>query len=131
MMEIKKDLLISYIKANIAPILILSNYITEFENSVVIPANISIKELNGFYDEVTFKPPKWLNAILNTNENKILIIDKIDSINKEEQLKFCELLKYRKISTFKLPENCVIIITADEISREKINEEIYALVAHI
>ena len=60
-----------------------------------------------------------------------LVIDKIDTISKEEQLKFCELLEYRKISTFNLPESCVIIVTANEINKDKINEEIFSLVARI
>ena len=76
-------------------------------------------------------PPKWLDEILSTNDSRILIIDKIDTISKEEQLKFCELLEYRKISTFELPKNCVIIVTADEINKDKINEEIFSLVARI
>ena len=73
----------------------------------------------------------WLNQILNTNTSKLLVIDKIDSIPKEEQLKFCELLKYRKISTFELPKNCVIIVTATTINNKKINNEILSLVAQI
>lgn len=71
------------------------------------------------------------NEILSTNESKFLVIDKIDTILKEEQLKFCELLEYRKISTFELPKNCVIIVTANEINKDKINEEIFSLVARI
>lgn len=76
-------------------------------------------------------PPKWLNEILSTNASKILVIDKIDAIAKEEQLKFCELLEHRKISTFELPKSCVIIVTANEINKDKINEEIFSLVARI
>ena len=99
--------------------------------AVVLPANIDAKELNGHYDGTDFMPPKWLNEILSTNESKFLVIDKIDTILKEEQLKFCELLEYRKISTFELPKNCVIIVTANEINKDKINEEIFSLVARI
>ena len=76
-------------------------------------------------------PPKWYDNVLNIKENKVLVIDKIDTISKEEQLKFCELLEHRKISTFELPKNCVIIITANEINKDKINEEIFSLVARI
>ena len=71
------------------------------------------------------------NDITNTNEIKLLVIDKIDTISKEEQLKFCELLEYRKISTFELPKNCVIIVTANEINKDKISEEVFSLVARI
>jgi len=59
------------------------------------------------------------------------VVGDFDSISKEEQLKFCELLEHRKISTFELPKSCVIIVTANEINKDKINEEIYSLVAQI
>lgn len=130
-MEDKKEMLLSYIKANVAPILVDFISGQDLKGAVVLPANIDAKELNGHYDGANFMPPKWLNEILSTNANRILVIDKIDTISKEEQLKFCELLEYRKISTFNLPESCVIIITANEINKDKINEEIFSLVARI
>lgn len=130
-MEDKKEMLLSYIKANVAPILVDFISSKDLNEAVVLPANIDVKELNGHYDGVDFMQPKWLNEILSTNESKFLVIDKIDTILKEEQLKFCELLEYRKISTFELPKNCVIIVTANEINKDKINEEIFSLVARI
>jgi hypothetical protein len=130
-MEDKKEMLLSYIKANVVPILVDFISSKDLNQAVVLPANIDAKELNGHYDGTDFMPPKWLNEILNTNESKFLVIDKIDTILKEEQLKFCELLEYRKISTFELPKNCVIIVTANEINKDKINEEIFSLVARI
>ncbi len=130
-MEDKKEMLLSYIKANVAPVLVDFISSKDLNEAVVLPANIDTKELNGHYDGVDFMPPKWLNEILSTNESKFLVIDKIDTILKEEQLKFCELLEYRKISTFELPKNCVIIVTANEINQDKINEEIFSLVARI
>lgn len=130
-MEDKKEMLLSYIKANVAPVLVDFISSKDLNEAVVLPANIDAKELNGHYDGTDFMPPKWLNEILSTNESKFLVIDKIDTILKEEQLKFCELLEYRKISTFELPKNCVIIVTANEINKDKINEEIFSLVARI
>ena len=130
-MEDKKEMLLSYIKANVAPILVDFISCKDLNEAVVLPANIDAKELNGYYDGTNFMPPKWLNEILSTKESKFLVIDKIDTILKEEQLKFCELLEYRKISTFELPKNCVIIVTANEINKDKINEEIFSLVARI
>ena len=130
-MEDKKEMLLSYIKANVVPILVDFISSKDLNQAVVLPANIDVKELNGYYDGADFMPPKWLNEILSTNESKFLVIDKIDTILKEEQLKFCELLEYRKISTFELPKNCVIIVTAKEINKDKINEEIFSLVARI
>jgi hypothetical protein len=130
-MDDKKEMLLSYIKSNVAPILVDFISGQDLNEAVVLPANIDVKELNGHYDGVDYMPPKWLNKILSTNANRILVIDKIDTISKEEQLKFYELLKYRKISTFNLPEGCVIIITANEINKDKINEELFSLVARI
>ena len=130
-MENKKEMLLSYIRANVAPILVDFIFGNDINGAVVLPANLDIKELNGHYDGALFMPPQWLNDILSTKESKILVIDKIDEISKEEQLKFCELLEYRKISTFELPENCVIIVTAKEINKDKINEEIFSLVVRI
>ena len=130
-MENKKEILLSYIRANVAPILVDFISGKDINGAVVLPANVDVKELNGHYDGADFMPPKWLNEILSTNASKILVIDKIDAIAKEEQLKFCELLEYRKISTFELPKSCVIIVTANEINKDKINEEIFSLVARI
>ena len=130
-MKKRLELLLSYIKTNVTPILVdfISN--NDLSNSVILPADIDIKELNGHYEGLNFNPPKWLDEILSTNASRILVIDKIDTISKEEQLKFCELLKHRKISTFDLPKNCIVIVTANEINKDKINEEIFSLVACI
>lgn len=130
-MKDKRELLLSYIKANVAPILVDFISGKDLNGAVVVPASVNVKELNGHYDGADFMPPKWLNEILSTNASKILVIDKIDSISKKEQLKFCELLEHRKISTFELPENCIIIVTANEINKDKISEEIFSLVARI
>lgn len=130
-MENKKELLMSYIKANVAPILV--NFISgkDIPGAIVISADVDAKELNGHYDGADYMPPKWYNELVTNNNSKVLVIDLIDSINKEEQLKFIELLEYRKISTFELPKDCVIIVTAKEVNRDKISEEIYSLVAQI
>ena len=130
-MENKKELLMSYIKANVAPILV--NFISgkDIPGAIVISADVDAKELIGHYDGADYMPPKWYNELVTNNNSKVLVIDLIDSINKEEQLKFIELLEYRKISTFELPKDCVIIVTAKEVNKDKISEEIYSLVAQI
>ena len=130
-MENKKEILLSYIKANVAPILVDFISGKDLNGAVLVPATVDVKELNGHYDGVDFMPPKWLNEILSTNASRILVIDKIDEVSKEEQLKFCELLEHRKISTFELPKSCVIIVTANEINKDKISEEIFSFVARI
>lgn len=127
----KSKLLSSYITSNVAPILEDFIFGNDIPNSIVIPANISQDQLIGYYDNENYLAPKWFNELLTTNESKVLVIDELDSISKEEQLKFVELLEYRKISTFELPKNCVIIVTAENINKDTISEEIYSLVAHI
>ena len=130
-MENKKELLLSYVKTNVAPILVDFIFGEDLEDAVVLDSKIDVKELNGHYEGINFVAPKWLSDLMNANTSRILVIDKIDSISKEEQLKFCELLKHRKISTFELPKSCVIIVTANEINKDKISEEIFSLVARI
>ena len=130
-MENKKEILLSYIKANVAPILVDFMSGKDLPDATILSSNIDVKELNGHYEGENFVPPKWLNEILNSNTSKILVIDKIDTITKEEQMKFVEILKYRKVSTFELPNNCIIIVTVNEISKDKINEEIFSLVVRI
>ena len=124
----KITMLKNYIISNTLPIMIDFIEGKYIPDSVILQANCNITELNGHYVDKEFVAPKWFNEL---NNKILLVIDNIDSISKEEQLKFIELLKYRKVSTFELPKNVVIIITAKKISRETINEEIYSLVAHI
>ena len=130
-MENKKELLMSYIKANVAPILVDFISGKDIPGAIVISADVDAKELNGHYEGANYMPPTWYNELITNNNSKVLVINLIDSINKEEQLKFIELLKYRKISTFELPKDCVIIVTAKEVNKDKISEEIYSLVAQI
>lgn len=130
-MNNKKKLFLSYIKANIAPVLVDFISGEDLEDAIILPADINTKELNGHYNGIDFVPPKWLSELLNTSNSRILVIDKIDSITKEEQTKFIELLKYRKISTFELPKNVIIVVTASDINKNTINEEIFSLVAQI
>lgn len=130
-MNNKKKLFLSYIKANIAPVLVDFISGEDLDDAIILPADINVKELNGHYNGIDFVPPKWFSKILNTGNSRILVIDKIDSITKEEQTKFIELLKYRKISTFELPKNVIVIVTASDINKNTINEEIFSLVAQI
>lgn len=127
----KKELLTNYIKSNTAPILVDFIEGKDIPDSVILPANCDISELNGYYENIEYKPPKWLSQILEIKRQTILVIDKIDKIPIIEQTKFIEILKYRQVSTFELPKNTVIIVTAHNINEKTINAEIYSLVAHI
>ena len=130
-MEDRKEMLLSYVRANVVPVLEDFIFGKDLEKATILHSNINREELNGHYEETKFMPPKWLEEILESNKEKLIVIDEIDKISKEEQLKFVELLKYRKISTFSLPKGCLIIVTAHEINKETINEEIFSLVAKI
>ena len=130
MKKIDKELFTSYIKANVSPMLIDFMKGSDIPDAVIIPANIKIEDLNGHYEETEYVAPKWYNELIK-NKPMVLVIDSIDIIKKEEQVKFVEILKYKKVSTFELPENVVIFVTANQIDNNTINEEIYSLVAHI
>ena len=129
----KINLLKNYIKSGVSPLLIQNVSINSFENTVVIDSNIDVSELNGHYEETEFCPPYWYKELLNKSQENVvvLVIDKINEIPLKEQTKFVELLKYKKISTFELPKNCIIIVTCSDLTNKKINEEVYSLLAQI
>ena len=124
----KNKMLKEYIKLNIAPILV--DFIEKdfINDKVVISSNCKKEELNEIYEQEKTLPPKWCQELINKNK-KFLIIDNLDSISKEEQKKFIEILKYRKVSTFELPQDVRIIITANEVNN--IDKEIFNLVLYI
>ena len=130
-MEEKKEMLLAYIKNVEIPILEDFIFGEDFPKAVVIPASIPSSELVGHYEGTEYVPPKWYSACADTEAGEILVIDNIDSISLDDQLKFRELLEARKISTFELPDNTAIVVTAKKISKETINEEIFSLVALI
>ena len=124
----KKELLLEYLKINIGPILEDILFGSDIEDAVILPSNISRDELRGYYEGVNYVPPKWFDEL---KKKKILVIDNIDLIDKEEQIKFIEILKYRKISTFEIDKDIRIIVTAKNINKNTINSEIYSLSINI
>lgn len=127
----KVKLLGEYMKANVCPILVDFITANDINDAIVINANCEYTDLVGSYDNDKFILPEWFRKIISRDYDSILMIDGIDSISKEEQFKFVELIKYRQVNTNKIPNNTVIIITAKDINENTINEEIYSLVAHI
>lgn len=129
----KVELLNAYLKHNVTPVLIEGLDTDVFEDAVILNSDILITELNGHYEDINFVPPIWFNKIMDKKNDKInlLVIKDFDKISKEEQMKFYELLKYRKISVFELPDNCVIVIPCLKVKEGMFNENIYSLVAHI
>ena len=127
------NLLESYIKTGVAPLLIENIPSDLFSNSVVLKSNIDKSELNGHYEDIEFCPPTWYKELLEKSklDYVILVIENINDVLVEEQNKFIEILKYNKISTFTLPKNCLIIVTCSDLNNKKISEEVYSLLAQI
>lgn len=124
------EMLNEYIKSGITPILIENMPASVFDNATILDANCDISDLNGHYENINFVAPSWYNK-LKQNQTKMLVINNINEIDVNEQTKFIEILKYKKISTFDLPKDCIIIVTAKNLKERPINEEIYSLLAHI
>jgi len=120
----------AYIKSGVSPILIENIPIEVFEDEIIIDSNCDRKLLNGHYEGINFVAPEWYNQLINKT-NPILIINEINKISTNEQIKFGEILKYKKVSTFELPKNCIIIVTCSNIKDNPINEKIYSLFAQI
>lgn len=126
------EMLSSCIRSGVSPILMEGVTKDIFDNSVVLDAKCDRSLLNGYYEGAAFVPPKWYLKLLSLKSSySILIIDKLDEIDSLEQKKFLEIIKYRKVSTFELPKNTIIIITANPNKKNLINEDIYSFVAHI
>jgi len=132
-LEERNELFKTYIETNVAPILVEDGSVEIFPNPIVIPAECDSSLLSGHYQDSNYLPPAWYQELITKKdiEYNYLIIEDITNISKDEQLKFVELLKHRKISSFVLPDNTVIIVLAKTVNKDLINSEIYSLVAHI
>lgn len=96
------------------PLLIDGAKFLESDSVVLVPSTIDSKELGIVANEGGYSYPEWL--ILLEEKAKIkdkvyLVIDSINNISLDEQLKFYEILKYRAISSVKIPENVQILLT--------------------
>ena len=128
------DLLGEYIKAGISAILIEEipeNVIKK--GAVVLDADCSKAELMGHYENLEFIAPEWYNKLMESSKSHtpVLIIKDINKIPEEEQRKFIELFKYRKVYVHKLPENCMIFATYSNLEERPIQEELYSFMVHI
>ena len=124
------EMLEGLLKSKISTILLENFPADAFNDAVILDGSCDITELNGHYEETEFCPPEWYKRLKNSEE-PILVISDINKIPVQEQKKFIEILKYKKVSTFDLPKNCVIIVTAKNLEENKINEEVYSLMAHV
>ena len=128
------DLLGEYIKAGTSAVLIEEipeNAIKK--GAVVLEANCSKAELMGHYENLEFIAPEWYNKLMDSSKEHtpVLIIKDINKIPEEEQRKFIELFKYRKVYVHKLPENCMIFATYSNLEESPIEEELYSFMIHV
>ena len=123
-----------YIKAGTSAILIEEipeNAIKK--GAVVLEADCSKAELMGHYENLEFIAPEWYKKLMDSSKEHtpVLIIKDINKIPEEEQRKFIELFKYRKVYVHKLPENCMIFATYSNLEERPIQEELYSFMVHI
>lgn len=128
------DLLGEYIKTGTSAILIEEipeNAIKK--GAVVLEADCSKAELMGHYENLEFIAPEWYKKLMDSSKQHtpVLIIKDINKIPEEEQRKFIELFKYRKVYVHKLPENCMIFATYSNLEERPIQEELYSFMVHI
>ena len=128
------DLLGEYIKSGTSAILIEEipeNAIKK--GAVVLEADCSKAELMGHYENLEFIAPEWYKKLMDSSKEHtpVLIIKDINKIPEEEQRKFIELFKYRKVYVHKLPENCMIFATYSNLEERPIQEELYSFMVHI
>ena len=128
------DLLGEYIKAGTSAILIEETPENAIKKgAVVLEADCSKAELMGHYENLEFIAPEWYKKLMDSSKEHtpVLIIKDINKIPEEEQRKFIELFKYRKVYVHKLPENCMIFATYSNLEERPIQEELYSFMVHI
>ncbi len=128
------DLLGEYIKAGKSAVLIENVPESVIEKgAVVINSDCSNSELMGYYDNLEYIAPEWYEKLMESSKNHtpVLIIKDINKVSEEEQRKFIELLKYKKVYVHKIPENCMIFVTYSNLKENSIEEEVYSFMAHI
>ena len=128
------DLLGEYIKAGKSAVLIeeLPESVIE-KGAIVINSDCSSSELMGYFDNLEYIVPEWYNKLMESSKihTPVLIIKDINKVSEEEQRKFIELLKYKKVYVHKIPENCMIFVTYSDLKENSIEEEVYSFMAHI
>ena len=128
------DLLGEYIKVGKSVVLVeeIPESVIE-KGAVVINSDCTKTELMGGYDNLEYVAPEWYTKLMDSSKTHtpVLIIKDINKIPEEEQRKFIELFKYKKMYVNKLPENCMIFVTYSNLKENPINEEVYSFMVHI
>lgn len=100
-----------------APVLALGLPTNMFGDSTIIKSNIHSYDLGIVNSSAGLKIPTWLDGIMKGKSSHQIVIDSIDLIDKVNQEKFYELLKYKAISNVDLPLDCNIIVTASDLKK--------------
>ena len=117
-----RDKVLNY--AKISPVICVGASVESFDDAIILESNIASKNL-GIVNTINgIKAPKWFLEVKKT-KNPILIINGIDKIDKYNQEKFYELLKYKTISNIDLPKDTKIIVLVN--SLDKVSENILSL----
>ena len=128
------DLLGEYIKAGKSAVLIeeIPESVIE-KGAIVINSDCSNSELMGYYNNFEYVAPEWYKKLKDSSKlhTPVLIIKDINKVPEEEQRKFIELLKYKKVYVHKIPDNCMIFVTYSNLKENPIEEEVYSFMAHI
>ena len=130
MQKEKINTLETYLNSGLTNILIENVKKEIFEDEIILNYDIPVEELNGHFEGINFEPPSWYKELIDNNK-KILVINDINKLEYNEQTKFIEILKYKKISTFLLPNDLVVIVLVNNLKENKINEEVYSLLAFV
>ena len=96
------------------PLLIDGVNFSESDSAVILPSTIESKDLGIVANENGYTYPQWLNSLqekASLKKRVYLVIDSINNISVDEQLKFYEILKYRAISSVKIPDNVQVLLT--------------------
>lgn len=132
MTQEKLTLLNEYLKIGMSPILIEDIDAKVIQDAIILPASSDSSQLNGHYESINFVAPNWYQELINQkNPYPILIIENLNQLNANDQLKYIEILKYKKVSTFDLPKNCIILVTVTNLKEKHLSEEVYSLLTHI
>ena len=95
----------------------------------MLPATVPSASLGVINDIGGLKMPDWVKSVEARKNAKanLLLIEGLDTISEDEQLKFKGILDGKSLNGFKLPENMQIAILINDGNRAKINREILSL----
>lgn len=101
----------------------------DFLSATVLPATVPSASLGVINDIGGLKMPDWVKSVEARKNAKanLLLIEGLDTISEDEQLKFKGILDGKSLNGFKLPENMQIAILINDGNRAKINREILSL----